>query len=1239
MWRNSRSFGDKREYTVKLLRILLGYIPSILTGFFPANLVTGSFIVETADKLGDTAPVFLERLKTSIRETYATFTSVHKIQCIERQLANSDQSRNPGLPSNTAPQPLTRLTPGSDLEKIVLDSKARLAARVPDWAPILNNLILANQNTFLTKISNVEVFSGRFRFKDLADDRLEIVRNVAKLLATVNERAPLYRLRVLVYSPLVPDYVTGSFQFDEITSWSQEDLVTLLFNRGRSYLEAVMDTGHGSDPSQSHMGDVSDNSRADTVESLYQNCSIVFYPKESRALAGVKPLPIGDLINVCYATENFKFKILDAEQPMFGHVYNCVLEALSYIATHSIDMVDYLFRSINQHIKKISFAEAGQVMLETSNIDRSQTPYISIDKNLNVLEFNRGSTSPGTKWLFGYDGHAYLAEIHREDVPDVPKRVRKAKDTGYFPIAYDFETRCIVHDTNISSANPTSVIIPTLGSLAYRHPVSEEIVTKSFLLDPEEFKADIIADIHNTALDLALGKHGKVLINNVSRSRNPKSVKKQFGDYMKRNNLTLAKMRSTDTVRKVALYREFKRKMLAKKTSKRTVNISKHIDNVMDMYNKIAFVETYTRSRKLPQFRLLEELILMVDLELEIDAEFIHLYAHNAQRFDAFFMLNALVHMWRDGLVYDLKTIMKPGAILSMEFSSPTGKRFRCHCTYAHLPDSLKGLCKSFQLPDEYHKIDSVTRPDGTVMSSMDLCLQKPELDPCDYVIDLRETGLLDDYVKYCERDCVALLVILEKTYRLYGTIFGDLPGSEGYIECTNIFKKSLSASSVSAALFRYRLALESPDLSELDNDLRAHTSLAHWRIYKSAVYGGISLSNQKGYHTESLSVYDVKSQYPNALSKGVFVYGTYSYLRGQGDDRSYYKDAKGTYRTDEGDQRLREQPSLLEGRKQYFGPGTYCVNGAFDRTGKSNFYFNSLPIRRKGENLDWFARDFDVPVWMSYIDLNRLLEKKELAYFTIFSKSLVMTEECTIVYGKELYAPYLRVLMDGKDTAEREGNMGLRLLYKFLANSFSGKIQQGIDHKAVDPLEQTSDRGALVVAEKTVGNMKSPVRHAADFLAYVRNELFDFMDALGRNNVVLSETDCVVTATAHAYKLAPYIGPRLGMLVCEVDTTERAYVIAPKTYYMVGTFGGKAIVKYACKGLSRKNIIEQLFIDRTFGESITVAVPTLRRDTNQLLVIDARHSLRTLKNKKNEMWPIFQSPADVTLYEYLGRK
>jgi hypothetical protein len=95
------------------------------------------------------------------------------------------------------------------------------------------------------------------------------------------------------------------------------------------------------------------------------------------------------------------------------------------------------------------------------------------------------------------------------------------------------------------------------------------------------------------------------------------------------------------------------------------------------------------------------------------------------------------------------------------------------------------------------------------------------------------------------------------------------------------------------------------------------------------------------------------------------------------------------------------------------------------------------------------------------------------------------------------------------------------------------------------------------------------------------------------------------------------------------VTSSTKAIFFAPKTYYIKGHCNDVALEKKAAKGLPRRLVTANFYMDLFLGHDVAVPMPMLTRDTKTLAILDKQHAVRITKSP--HAYPTFWHYLDIT--------
>lgn len=550
--------------------------------------------------------------------------------------------------------------------------------------------------------------------------------------------------------------------------------------------------------------------------------------------------------------------------------------------------------------------------------------------------------------------------------------------------------------------------------------------------------------------------------------------------------------------------------------------------------------------------------------------------AHNGSRFDFYLLMS---YFTEEDLL-DSKTQLRGTSIIGLQYKSHTFKDSCCFLT-----DNLNNLCNGYLItPEEkaFSKLTNIKIGDKTITNHQ-LCFYKPELNFNEFMeLETKEPEFWTEYVKYCEYDCESLFLVWEKFKFQIDTIIGKmgewLKKSVSLNTCNTIgslSKKLIDANNgvkskkqptkemqiirnkyKNGNKWKYGVCKadyneEVKKLKESGNELYevgGITGKPNFRKYcefmsndeekyefiKNFKRGGISHSNQKGYHKEGVCGFDIKSQYPTALMNMKIPVGKSRWVE------NYEPTAYGFY--------------LINNIK-------WCSNVKL---------FKPVANKKDDGILDWATNKFNELYCDSYM-IKYLKENCGLVNFNVI-KGLVSNEE---MISNKLFGTYVDTLYKEKahqdylKDSNQEYNKPYREAIKLLMNSLTGKLVEDpsryfkLEFKSNDEKTQSINN---VKINKTDANKGINYWVVAGVMVYSYSKrlLWEYINCLPNkaDDVIHIETDGIYFGLPNKdafiknlkEKNDPIIriGRELGNVEQEICTKEESFFIGKKDY-MIG--------------------------------------------------------------------------------------
>ena len=608
--------------------------------------------------------------------------------------------------------------------------------------------------------------------------------------------------------------------------------------------------------------------------------------------------------------------------------------------------------------------------------------------------------------------------------------------------------------------------------------------------------------------------------------------------------------------------------------------------------------------------------------------------AHNGSRFDFYLLMS---YFTEEDLL-DSRTQLRGTSIIGLQYKSHTFKDSCCFLT-----NSLSNLCNGYLItPEEkaFSKLTNIKIGDKT-MTNYQLCFYKPELTFHEFMeLEQKEPEFWKEYVKYCEYDCESLYLVWEKFKAQIDTIIGKmgdwLKGKVSLNTCNTIGSLSKKLIDTINGVkniteptkemeqirrkykngYKWKFGVcvadykaEVKALKESGNELREVVGITgkddfkkycefigndevKYNFVKNFKRGGISHSNQQGFHKEGVCGFDIKSQYPTALMNMKIPVGTSRWV-GNYEDNSF---------------------------------GFYLINNIIWSDDVKSF----KPVANKKENgvLDWATNNFKDLYCDSYM-IKYLQENCGLVSFSVVN-GLVSNEE---MCGSKIFNTYVYTLytekaeQDALKDAGKEFNQPYREAVKLLMNSLTGKLVE--DPSRYFKLEfENEDKTAQSINNVNIN--KTDVNKGINYwlvagvmvYSYSKRILWDYVNCLPNksDDVIHIETDGIYFGLPNREafiknleaKNDPMIkiGDELGNVEEEVCSKEESFFIGKKDY-MIGEakLNKDGTINYnkskiRNKGIPKTTIDDegnkidlldkQFYIDRYNGNSVNKTFKTI---------------------------------------------
>lgn len=557
--------------------------------------------------------------------------------------------------------------------------------------------------------------------------------------------------------------------------------------------------------------------------------------------------------------------------------------------------------------------------------------------------------------------------------------------------------------------------------------------------------------------------------------------------------------------------------------------------------------------------------------------------AHNGSRFD-FYLLMAY---FNDDDLLQSRTQLRGTSIIGLQYKSHTFKDSCCFLT-----DSLSNLCGGYLItPEEkaFSKLTNIKLGDKT-LTNYQLCFYKPELDFWEFMgLEQKEPDFWREYVKYCEFDCESLFLVWSKFKSQVNSItgtMGDWLKSKVSLNTTNTIG-SLSKKMIDA------LNKSNPHYHLYCKFLSGSDKSKKYEFIKNFKRGGISHSNQVGFHKEGLCGFDIKSQYPTALMHMKIPAGVSRWVN------HFEPEAHGFY---------------------------HISNLVWTDEAKK---FKPIASKKDNGVLDW-ASDNIKQVHVDSYMIHYLMKNCGLVSFDVI-EGLVSDID---IESQKLFGTYVGTLykekaqQDALKDAGKEFNKPYREAIKLLLNSLTGKLVE--DPSRYFKLEFKSEIGnGQSINGMGIDKIATDEEKMNDWVvagvmvySYSKRILWDYVNCLPNksDDVIHIETDGIYFGLPNKEAFVKNvnalndpiikIGDELGNVEEEVCTTEESFFIGKKDY-MIGEAKlnpdgsinyGKSKIRN--KGIPAKTIDDegsnidlldkQFFIDRFNGQVVAKTFKTI---------------------------------------------
>ena len=572
--------------------------------------------------------------------------------------------------------------------------------------------------------------------------------------------------------------------------------------------------------------------------------------------------------------------------------------------------------------------------------------------------------------------------------------------------------------------------------------------------------------------------------------------------------------------------------------------------------------------------------------------------AHNGAKFDFYFIMMNLTES--EMLHTDIK--VRGTSIIDIQF---LGHVFRDSCCF--MTDSLDNLCKAFKIKEA--KLKSFEYK-GKELTNMELCFYKPELTFNQFMnLQNTEPDFWKLYVQYCESDTTSLYHIWTKFKEETTTIIGKM-GSYLLKTCS-----LNSATTIGGLSMKIVKAIHKQDkfhnmknLTKFYDTKPYNDSLTPYDFICKFKRGGISHCNMPGKHTQSVSSFDITSQYPTAMMHMRIPSGKSFWTH------TYDKNNHGFY---------------------------HLTDMEFE----TDYDFKPVCGLMAEGSLKWNNKSISE----AYVDsemVKYLIEHYGLKSFNV-KVGLVSK---SYLNSKQLFGTYVDVLFKSKaeqdvykETKDVKYNPALRSVIKLFLNSLTGKLVEDpskyfqIEYKNKSEDDKQKDLVNSVAFNKKTDDEVQNLYVIAGVMVYSYSKrlLFEYIRCLpnNSNDIIHVETDSIYFHTKHTesfinnvdnYKgdYPVIIGDCLGSVKAEHISQGDSYFLGKKFYYLDCINDGKV---FKVKGIPKSTIDEkgskvvlvneELYKTVYSGENVVKEFAVLNKTLWGEIKITAHRQTRTINS------------------------
>ena len=465
------------------------------------------------------------------------------------------------------------------------------------------------------------------------------------------------------------------------------------------------------------------------------------------------------------------------------------------------------------------------------------------------------------------------------------------------------------------------------------------------------------------------------------------------------------------------------------------------------------------------------------------------LKAHNASRFDSFFVIQTIQSVPKFASHFKYKDIITKGS--KVVTFSWLGHEFQD--SSLHLTGKLETVCANYKAPIQKQKSTS------SGADSMELCLRYPTLGPQDFLGKLSHDELRE-YKTYCLIDSVALFQTMRAyddsmrtlIYKLISPDYGPVT-KKNTNRVTKILLKPTAPGVVKAInkLVNYE-AMKSGDYWAPDDRC--------FRMIQKCVIGGISHVGHSGKHAYGIKSYDATSLYPTTLISH----------EGQEEFEDKFEPSfpKGP---------AIETTIWVRGKIGFYHIKNISVPRQEDR---DRLKIGCIPGRMDDGRLDWAALDFP-EAHVGSVDMETM-EKNGYVFEVV---SGIYWEESWMPF-EAIVKPFMveKIRQDWLAKNDTENyNPALREACKLILNSLYGALLDQGENKSIEDITDTAGmdhvgtrivyNDRILLKSKVVKEFNNSIQFGAWVLVLSRQVVQGYANLIGRHNIVVTETDSFYVA------------------------------------------------------------------------------------------------------------------------------